>query len=256
MSQKAFSPRMIFSAMLILFLAACGGAAPDSAAEPPAASEAPAATFMPAPTPTAEFLIPVTGGDDETSTEVTPAIPERRLLALEFPPRIRAGDADIVRLTLQVDESGNLTPTAEVEGNVVTGEVIEIPNLYETHHVIAEARFDAAGLQVSPPDLVSQTLSPGQTVRFFWSIRPQEVGVYRGTVWLYLRFADKVSGEESQKAVSAQIVEIEAVNLLGLPPNVVRVAGGVGSVVGAVVGFPFFEDIVRFLFGRRRRRAR
>jgi hypothetical protein len=73
-------------------------------------------------------------------------------------------------------------------------------------------------------------------------------------VWLFLEFADKVSGEKSQRAVSAQTVEIEAVNLFGVPARVVRVVGGVGSVVGAVVGFPFFEDIVRFLFLRRRKR--
>ncbi len=54
----------------------------------------------------------------------------------------------------------------------------------------------------------------------------------------------------------AQIVEIEAVNFLGLPANVVRTAGGVGSIVGAVIGFPFFEDVVKFLLGRRTRRGK
>jgi hypothetical protein len=122
--------------------------------------------------------------------------------------------------------------------------------------VIAEARFDVAGMQVSPPELTSQALAQGQTVRFFWSIRPEQAGTYRGTVWLSLRFVDKVSAEESQKAVSAQIVEIEAVSLFGIPANVVRVAGGAGSVIGSIIGFPFFEDIVRFLFGRRRKRTR
>jgi hypothetical protein len=78
------------------------------------------------------------------------------------------------------------------------------------------------------------------------------VGVYRGTIWFYLRFVDKVSGEESRKTVSAQLIEIEAVNLLGLPSNLVRTLGGIGSVVGAVIGFPFFETIIRFVFGRRR----
>lgn len=183
-----------------------------------------------------------------------PAIPERRRLTLEFPAQIRAGDSDVVRLTLEVDDLGNITPTAQFEGNVVTGEVVEIPDLYETHNVIAEAKFDIAGLQVSPPELISQTLSKGQSLNFYWSVRPAEVGVYRGTVWFYLRFVDKVSGEESRRAVSAQIVEIEAVNFLGLPANLVRTVGGVGSVIGAVVGFPFFEDIIKFIFRRQTRK--
>jgi hypothetical protein len=182
-----------------------------------------------------------------------PALPERRRLTLEFPPQIRAGDSDVVRLTLEVDDLGGITPTAEIGGNVVTGEVVEVPNLYETHHVIAEARFDIAGMEISPADVSSQPLAQGQSVTFYWSIRPRETGIYRGTVWLYLRFVDKQKGEESQKAVSAQLVEIEAVNLFGLSANFARTTGVIGSVVGTVIGFPFFEDIVKLLIRRRKK---
>ncbi|HKJ38303.1 MAG TPA: hypothetical protein VJ972_05980 [Anaerolineales bacterium] len=257
MTKMHFSPRSIFriiAVWMVLSLAvlACGIGAGSAPAEEPAAPESTSAaveepaeavpTSPPALIPTQ--IIPATS---------VPAIPERRRLTLEFPPQIRAGDSDVVRLTLEVDDLGNIVPTAQVEGNVVTGEVVEIPNLYETHHVIAEAKFDIAGVQISPSELSSQTLSQGQSVSFYWSVRPQDVGVYRGTIWFYLRFVDNVSGEESQKTVSAQLVEIEAVNVLGLPTGLVRTFGGVGSVVGAVIGFPFFEDIVRFIFGRRKR---
>ena len=185
--------------------------------------------------------------------EVTPlpAIPERRRLTVEFPPQIRAGDSDLVRLTLEVDDLGNLTPTAEIGGNQIEGEVVEIPNLYETHHVIAEARFDIAGVEVRPAELVSEALAPGNAVTFRWSVRPPDVGVYRGTIWLYLRFVDKQSGEESRKTLSAQLVEIDAVNFLGFSGEVARTTGVVGSVVGTIIGFPFFEDIIKFIFKRR-----
>ncbi len=36
---------------------------------------------------------------------------------------MRAGDSDVVRLTLEVDELGNITPTAQIGGNVITREV-------------------------------------------------------------------------------------------------------------------------------------
>jgi hypothetical protein len=134
--------------------------------------------------------------------------------------------------------------------------VVEIPNLYESHHVIAEARFDIAGLEIRPTELISEPLAQGNSATFYWSIRPQNVGIYRGTIWLYLRFVDKQNGEESRKTVSAQIVEIEAVNLLGLSGNFVRATGVVGSVVGTIIGFPFFEDIIKFLFRRRNKRNR
>src|SRR5687768_4127933 len=184
-----------------------------------------------------------------------PGLPERRHLTLEFPPQIRAGDSDVIRLTLEVDDLGNITPTAEIDGNVITRETIEIPNLYETHNVIAEARIDMAGMEISPPDLLGQTLAQGQSVTFYLSIRPAETGIYRGTVWLYLRFVDRQNGEESQKAVSAQLVEIEAVNLFGLSGNFARTTGVIGSVVGTIIGFPFFEDILKFIIKSRKKRG-
>lgn len=262
MSRIIFSTRLCFSLLLVIVLSACG---PAAMATEPSVEEAPAATEAPQDTP--NVIIPTVGnvGDAETTVPTAqpaipptaqPAIPERRRLTLEFPPEIRAGDSDVVRLTLEVDDLGNLTPTAEVAGNVVTGDVIEIPNLYTTHTVIAEARFDIAGLKVSPPDLVSQPLAQGQSVSFYWSILPEGAGIYRGTIWLYLRFVDKVSGEESQRAVSAQPVEIEAVNLFGLSISLARSFGVIGSLIGTVIGFPFLEDIVKFFFNRRNKRRR
>ncbi|HSO12769.1 MAG TPA: hypothetical protein VLT51_10370 [Anaerolineales bacterium] len=235
--------------MLPLAMLACG----IGAGAPAPATPEPAEPVAAAPTQIAPEEPPV---EEEPAPMALPALPERRRLTLEFPSQIRAGDSDVVRLTLEVDDLGNITPTAQVGGNVVTGEVVEIPNLYETHNVVAEAKFDIAGPQISPPELISQPLSKGQTIHFYWSIRPTDAGVYRGTIWFYLRFVDKVSGEESRRTVSAQIVEIEAVNFLGLPADLVRTVGGVGSVVGAVAGFPFFEDIVKFILRRRKRNIR
>jgi hypothetical protein len=184
-----------------------------------------------------------------------PAIPETRRLTLEYPPKMRAGvEGDIVRLTLEVDQLGNVTPTAEMDGNVITGETIEIPNLYETHNVIAEARLDLAGMQIQPADSVFEPLKPGGSVTFYWSIRPEIPGQYRGTVWLHLNFRDKSTGEENRIAVSAQAIEIEAVDFFGLSVNMVRTSGIIGSVVGGVIGFPFLEQILKFIFGRKKQR--
>ena len=183
-----------------------------------------------------------------------PAINESRRLTLEFPSKMRAGvEGDIVRLTLEVDDLGNITPTAQIDGNVVVGETIEIPDLYETHNVTAEARLDLAGMTVQPSGAIFEPLKRGQPVTFYWSIRPQETGVYRGTVWLHLNFVNRSTGEESRIAVSAQIVEIEAVDFFGLSVNLARTSGVIGSVVGGVVGFPFIEDIIKFLFKKKKR---
>ena len=221
--------------MLILASIACAGSV-DSAAPAPPIVESTSQAAQP------------------TQIAAPPAIPETRRLTLEFPPKMRAGvEGDIVRLTLEVDELGNITPTAQIDGNVVVGETVEIPDLYETHNVTAEARFDIAGMEVQPPEAIMEPLKRGQSATFYWSIRPQDPGKYRGTVWLHLNFTDKSTGEESRIAVSAQIVEIEAVDFFGLSVNVARTSGVVGSIVGGVVGFPFIEDIIKFIFKRRRK---
>jgi hypothetical protein len=241
---------LVFS-ILIGVAVLCGSILVYLMVSPPSTDSAPPEDGEPigaAPTESLPSELPTSATPVSTTQ---PALPERRRLTVEFPPQMRAGDSDLVRLTLEMDELGNITPTAEIGGNVVTGKVVELPNLYETHHVIAEARFDMAGMEISPMDISSQPLAQGQSVTFYWSIRPREAGTYRGTVWLYLRFVDKQNGEASQKAISAQLVEIEAVNLFGLSGKLARTTGVIGSVVGTVVGFPFFEDLLKWLVRKR-----
>jgi hypothetical protein len=40
------------------------------------------------------------------------------------------------------------------------------------------------------------------------------------------------------------------VDLFGFSTNFVKTTGVVGSVMGTIVGFPFFKDIAKYLFGK------
>jgi hypothetical protein len=206
--------------------------------------------ILPTPFPT----LPDTGGGEE----LQPAILETRRLTFEYPPVMRTGDSARIRMQLEVDDHGNITPTAIVEGNIVVGEVIEIPNLYETHLVVAEARLDMAGMEVQPPGLISEPLTPGKSVTFYWSVRPEESGRYEGTAWLYLRFIPMttLNGEqESRIAVSAQFLEIESRSFMGfLKGSTARGIGTLGSLIGSVLGFPFVDDFAKWIWGKIRRR--
>ncbi len=218
------------------------------AAAPAEPTQAPAQTSVPV------ILLPSpTAAAEATARPPAPEIPESRRVTLEYPPRIRSGDSDIVRLTLEVDTLGNVTPTAETKGNVVTGQTVQIPNLYDTHDVIAEARLDLAGVDVRPGDEISSPLLPGQSVTFYWSVQPIGSGTFRGTAWLFLRFVDKVTKAESRRPLSAQPLEISTTDLLGISGGLARTAGGVGSIVGAVLGFPFADDILKWLWKRVRK---
>lgn len=232
---------LLFAISIFVFaLYACGNAA---ATEEPLATEAPPVDLPTQTVPTQQIA----------SFTPQPALLETRRLTLEFPPKIKADStSDIVRLTLEVDDLGNITPTAYYETNTITGEAIQIPNLYETHNVGVETRFDIAGLQIEPTGDVYQPLQQGVPVTFYWSVRAPQVGKFRGTIWVNLVFVDKVTGEESRKAVSAQIVDIEAVDFFGFSVNFVRTSGVIGSVLGLIVGFPFFDDIVKYLWSKRK----
>ena len=148
---------------------------------------------------------------------------------------------------------GNIIPTAEIDGHEVGGEVVSIPNLYETHHVIAEARMDMAGVQILPADTVSEPLLPGESVTFYWSVSPAEAGNYRGTVWLYLRFVPKDGGEEMRRTISSQLIDIRSTTLFGIKFGSARFLGILGSFIGTVLGFPFVDDLFKWLWKRMRR---
>lgn len=248
--------------LLILGLAAVGCASMGGSAPPDAGEPAPQPGVLPMetqpalqPSPAPTEILPPVSQPTLPPPSPAPAILETRRLTLEYPSRMRAGvEADVVSLTLEVDDLGNITPTARIQGNTLTGETIQIPDLYQTHDVTAEARMDMAGMQVTPADFIYEPLKRGQSATFLWSISPPQTGIYRGTVWLHLTFTDRLSGQESRIPISAQIIEIKAVDLFGLPVNLVRTTGLIGSVVSGVIGFPFLEDILKFLLKRRHRK--
>jgi len=226
-------PLLVFLAFLTLFLLQLACGVSSSAPQAPAA----VATRVAAPTQVAVVELP-------------PAIPEMRLLTLEYPPAIRAGDSDVVRLTLEINNLGNLTPTVSVAGNLTQGQVLSIPNVYETHHVLAEARLDLAGVEVRPSETISETLLPGQKVTFYWSLKPEEPGHFKGTVWFYLRFVPKAGGVESRQALSAQSIEINATALFGLKAGVTRWLGLAGTLLGSILSFPFLEQVLKWAWQR------
>src|SRR5512142_2144375 len=180
-----FKPRnlaLLLAGAAVFFAGAVCGLGGQSAAPAPSAEFlAPTEAVAAAPTsagalPTLPVTVQPAGGDQPTAEPALPAppaaIPETRRVTLEYPSHIRQGDSDVVRLTLEVDSLGNVTPTAETQGNTVKGQTVQVPSLYQTHNVIAEARLDLAGVDVRPGDVVSEPVLPGQSATFYWSVHP------------------------------------------------------------------------------------
>lgn len=191
--------------------------------------------------------IPITSSDIAGPEASAPggAI-EQRLLVLEWPDRIRVGDAQVIRLSLDVEDGNDLAETPKSPSDQVRSESVEIPGIYETHHVLAEARLDMAGMEYLPSGKITEALLPGKPAIFLWSVRPNQLGAYEGTVWLHLRLIPKSGGEETRQVLSAQIIAIEAVNFLGLGGAGARVFGAVGVALGSILSL---DRIIKWFFG-------
>jgi hypothetical protein len=244
-------------ALSVLWLAAlaCAGSsvsAPNRPTEPTSGQPQPTHAAVgeatrPAPAPTEDPNAP------DAPEAHAPAINEQRLLVLEWPRSIRAGDSDVVRLDLVLDEQGNLTPTAQTGDGQLQTQPVQIPNLYDTHNVIAEARLDMAGMAVAPEGVTSIPLRPREKASFIWSVRPSDSGEYRGAIWVYIVLVPLNGGKEIRQVLSTQVINLNVTNFLGLNGTAARILGVVGTLLGSLLGldkiFEFGLTFIRRLRG-------
>ncbi len=216
-------------------------------------------------TPTPTFASPAQiqtppGATEETQATVTPrpsiamvmpkppgSLYERRLLTVEWPRKMRQGDGDWVRLYIEADETGRITPTVSAGGHVIGGQPIHIPNLYETHILSVEAVLQIAGLHVSPAEPVMKRLFPGQPVDMYWTLRADDMGTYRGILQVDLLLMPRESNDISRHPLATHHLEIQVVNFLGLSAFWVRLLGGVSTLVGLILSIPDLLEVWRAL---------
>jgi hypothetical protein len=170
-----------------------------------------------------------------------PAIPEERIVLLDFPSEVRLGDVDAIRLSFSAGgtAASNLPAEIPLDG---PGAAQPFQDAYDTYNVIVEAQLDLAGVETLPSGPVSERLIRGDTAIFAWKIRPAVPGTYHGTAWLFLIFVDRQSGAESRIPISAQPMAIRVTAPLGLSGPEARVAGGAGLVASIALLIPLALD--------------
>ncbi len=183
-----------------------------------------------------------------------PSLLEQRLLILEWPQTVREKDTALIVLTLAMNEQGQLTATAHPAGQP-GGTPVEIPNIYDTHNIVAVARLDMAGVEAYRED-IRQPMRPGEPVAFTWSIRADEAGASRGVVWLRLELVPKNGGQIEEILLLARTIEIQAVTVLGLSGSLARILGGAGLILSTALGYPFIQNWVAGWLKRRRGKGR
>ncbi|MCS7246682.1 MAG: hypothetical protein NZ840_00370 [Anaerolineales bacterium] len=198
------------------------------------------------------FSSPNSSGVIGAAATAVAQIPEQRRLVLEYPETVRVGDHGMVLLAFEVDPTREFSSPPSFQENRVQGGVESPLNLYDTHAIFAEGWLDLDGFEVRPNPLVRSPLRPGREVRFIWDVRSERAGKYRGVVWLHLACRPKGGGEEKRFLLSAQQIEIRALNFLGLSGAAARWIGA----VGLVLGFLLNSDALLVILGKLRKNTR
>lgn len=246
--QTFYSARLAALASLLALAAGCAPAATTSAptrvpppTQPPVTSTAailttptaPAATIA-APTPAPEF--------------------ETRILEVEWPPVIRVGDTDSLRLSFRpavVHGVATVQVTVEDPGHTAVQHEVTIPNLFETHTVRAQPRLTAVGLQVSPQQPEPKTLQPGEAADWRWIIQPQQAADYTVLLSLHLDFTPRVAGqgEALERDFDTPPFKIRGVRMFGMTGAQLDAMSLIGMVATAVTSVAAAWEKIKAVLG-------
>ncbi len=210
---------------------------PPQPTQPPAAAATatPDAAVVPSPitiSPTPIGPVVIATQPLPTATSVPP---ESRLVELEWPPVMRLGESDVVRLALIPAPEG-YTVVTEFPDHTTFTQTVSIPPSggYELSSV---ARLDAAGFDVSPEGEQLQYLPAGQPVVWRWSLTPHNGGRQRLSVSLGLRWTPLAGtpGGTRDTIIFSKSLEVRVTSFFGLTRNQTMAGGFMGLVFGGSV---------------------
>lgn len=238
-----------------LMLAACAPAAtpapqvtqpagdtPVTQAPAAESSRAPAPTSAPEPTrpdagavrTEAPTLIPPTAtapGQPPTQSASPTAAAEARVVEVEWPPRLRLGDSDSVRLSL-IPSAGGYTVTTEFPDNQVITQTVAVPRP-GGYELFGLARLEGVGFDLAPAAEQVLPLPPGEPVTWRWTITPRAAGRHRLTLDVRLRWVGPAGVREAQ--LYSRALTIQVASFLGLTTGQAMWLGILGLMTGGGV---------------------
>jgi len=166
-----------------------------------------------------------------TTQAVIPAILETRQVVLDWPSSMRIGDMGVI--TLVFEPIPNNPPSNNPQG--------EFSDVYDNNNIMAEARFEVAGISVNPANPTRESMPSGHSVKFEWQVNLEQAGSYHGNVWLSLRFLPLDGTTASQEPIFVREVDIHAASLFGISAPMARLLGGVGIILSVLI---IFDDMI------------
>ncbi|UCH61100.1 MAG: hypothetical protein JSV61_06370, partial [Anaerolineales bacterium] len=179
-ASRSAKERLFLPVLLVIMLAACSPAAPaqevvktivvthEVAQE---GESAPTAAGEPQISPTRELQ--ATPSPKPAEPTIIPApITEQRLVELEWPPHMRLGDSDVIRLSLIPSEQGYQLQADYPEHSLDIKDIqVSRPGGYE---LFAVARIDGVGFEISPQGERQLFLPIDEGITWMWSITPRD----------------------------------------------------------------------------------
>jgi hypothetical protein len=147
-----------------------------------------------------------------------------RWVTLEWPNSMRIGEMEEITLSFKPVAGNNLAADAQMVENSV----------YERYNLMAEGRFEVAGVRVKPSNPIRESMPEGQVVKFTWQISSNKAGIYDGTVWLSLRLLPLDGSPAIQVPIFIKETTIQATSLFGLNIGMVYILGGVGVALAMI----------------------
>jgi hypothetical protein len=148
------------------------------------------------------------------------AVLEPRQVIVEWPESMRIGDSEEIKL---IFEPGG------VEG-IESSNGIGLSNIYNHYNLMAEGRFEVAGVEVEPANPVRESLPPGQSIVYKWKITAEKTGLYPGRVWLSLRFLPLDGKAPTQSPIFVTNINLKLNSLWGISGPVARLLGGLAII--------------------------
>lgn len=148
---------------------------------------------------------------------------------LRWPIMIRAGDLAEIRLIIEPAFHGDPVgdPGTNAEGEPESTSYGQMGSF--------SAHLDLPGIRFSPMGEIGLAKPIDNPATFLWSLRPEDVGNYQGSLWLYFHSGDGNNGDTTRKVLLNQLVDLSVRSFLGLTGQQARLLGGVGILIGAYI---------------------
>ncbi len=181
-----------------------------------------------------QFVLPSSMQVPSKEIDGGEAVLQARQVRLEWPASLRIGDHGVITMIFEPVSSEIFVPNPE-------GQYL---NVYSRYNLMAEGRFEAAGVRVDPANPTRESLPPGQTVKFTWEVNPSDAGSYPGKIWLLLRFLPLKGGQASEVPVFVYDMHIQTVSLFGLSGPLARIMAGAGIILGLLFNYDDMIGVV------------